>query len=436
MASKASIKSIAPDHVRLAALADYLAAAVVISLPWSTSATSILVALWAVAAAATLDGKSLRAIGVMPAAALPLALVVLAFAGTLWSQAPWPEALSGISPFLKLLVIPLLFVQFSRSDRSETMFYAFLTSAGVLLAVSCLIFLFPQIPLKTEVPGVPVKDYILQSIEFTLCGFALFDRAIAGWGKSRAASLLLAALGILFFANIVFVVLGRTSIVIIAVLFGLLGVRHFRRRALTAFVAAGMVIAAAAWTTSPYLRSRVTHIVEELDASRANLNETSSGIRVAVWKMSAKAIADAPLFGHGTGSIATMFARMAAADPALPDDATNPHNQILATAVQLGLLGVAVLLAMWTAHLRMFLLPGPAAWIGLSIVAENVVGSLFNSHLFDFSHGWLYVFGLGIAGGVMLRKRSGESRSPTASSRLGRTDSGSDTTTVELQNAS
>src|SRR5437899_8206880 len=37
--------------MRLSALADYLAAAVVISLPWSTSATSILVLLWVLAVA-------------------------------------------------------------------------------------------------------------------------------------------------------------------------------------------------------------------------------------------------------------------------------------------------------------------------------------------------------------------------------------------------
>jgi O-antigen ligase len=28
---------------------------------------------------------------------------------------------------------------------------------------------------------------------------------------------------------------------------------------------------------------------------------------------------------------------------------------------------------------------------------------LFNSHLFDFSQGWLYVFGVGIMGGMVLR---------------------------------
>jgi len=32
--------------------------------------------------------------------------------------------------------------------------------------------------------------------------------------------------------------------------------------------------------------------------------------------------------------------------------------------------------------------------------------SLFNSHLFDFHEGWMYVLGVGIAGGMVLRARS------------------------------
>ncbi len=399
------------DRVRLAALADYLAAAVVISLPWSTSATSILVPLWAVAAAATLDSASVRRIAAMPAAALPMALVVLALFGTLWSEAVWPERLSGILPFLKLLVVPLLFFQFSRSDRSEMVFAAFFTSACVLLAVSWLLVLFPQIPWPTETPGVPVKDYILQSGEFVLCSFVLLDHAIAGWGKERLKSVVLAGLALVFLGNVVFVALGRTSVVVIVVLFALLGLRHFERRALAAFVAAGMAIAALAWTASPYLRSRVTHLVAELDGSIADRNESSAGLRVAFWKMSVKAIGEAPLLGHGTGSIDAVFARAAAADPAAPANAANPHNQILATAIMVGLLGVVLTLAMWAAHVRMFLLSEPTAWIGLSVVVQNFVGSLFNSHLFDFSQGWLYVLGVGIAGGGMLRKLAGESRS-------------------------
>jgi O-antigen ligase len=395
------------DPVRLAALADYLAAAVVISLPWSTSATSILVALWVVTIALTLDDRSLRQMSVMPAASLPIALVVLALAGMLWADVAWPERLSGAGPFLKLLAIPLLLIHFSRSARGEMVLVAFLTSACALLAFSWLIALIPQIPWPAKDHGVPVKDYIIQSGIFTLCFFALLDRAVVMWGKAQARSVLLVGLAFIFIANIVFVALGRTSLVVIAVLFMLFGLRHFERRALAAFVAAGVALAAVAWTTSPYLRFRVMHVAEELDGPHADANETSAGARLGFWKMSVKIVGDAPLLGHGTGSTRAMLAQSAAADPTAPAGATNPHNQMLATAIPLGFFGIALLLSVWIVHFRMFLLPGHAAWIGMSVVAQNFVGSLFNSHLFDFTQGWLYVFGVGIAGGIMLRKHPG-----------------------------
>jgi O-antigen ligase len=41
------------------------------------------------------------------------------------------------------------------------------------------------------------------------------------------------------------------------------------------------------------------------------------------------------------------------------------------------------------------------------VVLQNIFSSLFNSHLFDFHEGWMYVLGVGIAGGMVLRARSG-----------------------------
>jgi hypothetical protein len=71
-----------------------------------------------------------------------------------------------------------------------------------------------------------------------------------------------------------------------------------------------------------------------------------------------------------------------------------------------------MLLAMWAAHLALFRGGGLTAWIGLVVVVQNVVSSLANSHLFDFSHGWLYVFGVGVVGGMTLRERAAAEARP------------------------
>ena len=73
-------------------------------------------------------------------------------------------------------------------------------------------------------------------------------------------------------------------------------------------------------------------------------------------------------------------------------------------AIQLGLVGVAVLWAMWIAHLLVFRGNGLVEWIGLVVVVvQNIVGSIFNSHLFDFVQGWTFVIGVGVAGATVLQ---------------------------------
>lgn len=83
----------------------------------------------------------------------------------------------------------------------------------------------------------------------------------------------------------------------------------------------------------------------------------------------------------------------------------NPHNQTFAVAIQLGVVGAIALWAMWIAHLALFRGLGIVAWFGLLVVLENILSSAAHSHLFDFNSGWLYVFGTGVLGGMMLRGR-------------------------------
>jgi len=80
------------------------------------------------------------------------------------------------------------------------------------------------------------------------------------------------------------------------------------------------------------------------------------------------------------------------------------------------LLGVVLLYAMWIAQLRLFLGDGLAAWIGLVVVVQNIASSLLNSHLFDFHEGWMYVLGVGVAGGLTL-KAGARASVPMASER-------------------
>jgi O-antigen ligase len=256
-------------------------------------------------------------------------------------------------------------------------------------------------------PGVPAKDYIFQSTNFLICAFALLGYARAeSRERNRRFALALVALACLFLANIFFVISSRTSFVVAPVLLLLLGWRQFGWRGVVGGGVLGVVLGAALWFGSPYLRERIDNSITEYRSYRESSTLSSTALHLEFLRKSVLFIEAAPIIGHGTGSIGEEFREAALGHTGLASELSqNPHNQIFAVAIQLGIVGAAVLLAMWAAHFMLFAREGLAAWIGMVVVTENVVSSLFNSHLFDFTSGWLYVFGVGVVGGMVLRER-------------------------------
>jgi hypothetical protein len=141
---------------------------------------------------------------------------------------------------------------------------------------------------------------------------------------------------------------------------------------------------------------------------------TSIGERLEYYRKSLRFFAEAPVAGHGTGSIEGQFEQAAKGQTGLAAEVVrNPHNQTLNVAVQWGTIGVVILYTMWISHLLLFRGEGLVNWIGLLVVVQNIFTSLFNSHIFDFHEGWMYVLGVGVAGGMVLKMR-GTAEAPAA----------------------
>ncbi|MGA3307409.1 MAG: O-antigen ligase family protein [Xanthobacteraceae bacterium] len=395
------------DRVRWIRAADWLAAGVAVALPWSTSATGILIALWLIAILPTLDAGSIRRELATAAGGLPVLLWVLAAVGMLWADVTWSERIHGLGGYHRLLVIPLLLAQFRRSAHGSWVIYGFFASTLGVLLVSWASVLIPGLPWQGKMAGVLVKDYIFQSGSFLICAFVLLGRAFDE-GSAHRWRLVprLVALAGFFLANIVFVVTSRTALLVAPVLILLLGWRQFGWKGVVDAGLLGAVVGISIWLGSPYLRERLITSEAELQAYVASDAPNSTGLHLEFLRKSLSFIATAPIIGHGTGSIPEQFRHAAVGETGASSAAPgNPHNQIFAVAIQLGLVGAAVLIAMWIAHFMLFHGSGLIAWIGMIIVVQNVVSSLVNSHLFDFSQGWLYVFGVGVVGGMALRER-------------------------------
>ncbi len=402
-----NLRARALDRQGLERLADWLAVGVAVSLPWSTSATSILVALWLLALLPTLDVAMVRRELMGAAGGLPVLFFALGALGMLWADVSWHERLGGFDSYHRFLGVPLLLAQFRRSEHGFRVLVGFFWSVTAVLFCSWALVLFPSLPWHTAYPGVPAKDYILQSTDFLMCAFVLFalvfDDSRAGRWSAVAWRI---ALAFLFLANIALVVTGRTTLLVAPVLVLLLGWREFGwKGALGAALLFG-VLGATVSIGSPYLHARLEKSVQEFQVWESGDEMNSTSAHLEFIKEAVSFVRTAPIIGHGTGSIGEQYRNAAVGKTGVEALlSVNPHNQILNVAIQLGLVGAVVLLAMWIAHFMLFRGSGLTAWIGIVIVTQNVVSSLVNSHLFDFTQSWLYVFGVGVAGGMALRER-------------------------------
>jgi len=394
------------DRKRLAQIADWEAVAVAISLPWSTSATSILLVAWLVTLLPSLDVAMWRREAATAAGGLPVLLWLLAAAGMLWASVSWPERIDGLDGFHRLLVIPLLLAQFRRSENGKWVLYGFLAAAVALLIASWTWAVFPALwSPPRRIIGVPVKDVISQSTVFLICAFALIGRACDLLRECHWRSALLpAGVAALFLSNLAFVAMSRADLVVAPFLVVLLGWRQLRWKGVMIACFAAAILTSGAWMTSANLGPHFVRALHDIWDYRASNEPNDVGDHVEFLRKSMIFVREAPLIGHGTGSIANLFRRSAVGETGAAAVATvNPHSQIFAVAIQLGLLGTGVLMAMWIAHYLLFRATDFTGWVGTLVVVENIISSLTSSHLFDFTHGWLYVLGVGVVGGMTLR---------------------------------
>jgi hypothetical protein len=402
------------DRAFFALLADWLVVGVAVALPWSTSATGICIAAWLLVLLPILDLSAVKREILTPAGGLPVALWCLGAIGMLWADVAWTARLDGLGGFNRLLVVPLLLAQYRRSENGRWVVCGFLISSALVAALSYVLVLTPGLTWRGEVLGVPVHDDIFQCSEFLICGFGAIGYAALEIARQRwRAGLAFLAIAAFFLADFGLATISRNSLAVAPVLAAVLGWRLFRWKGVVGACLAAAIIGTGFWFASSGLRARVYNSFVEIHEYRVYNKGTPLGEHMAFLKESMAITASAPIIGHGTGSIPEEFRRVTAGKAGVAGEATvNPHNQTFAVAIQLGFVGALVLWAMWVAHFLLFRGEGLAAWLGTVVVTENVVSSTVHSHLFDFMSGWLYVFGIGVLGGMVLRHRTALSAKP------------------------
>jgi O-antigen ligase len=409
-----TLSRVAPlNHTSLLRLADWLVVLVAIMLPWSTTGTGICIVAWLVAVLPILDVASIRRQLESAPGGLPVLLWCLGLIGMLWADVSWTERFHGLGSFHRLLIIPLLLAQFQRSKHGSWVIYGFLISSATVLIASYVLTLTPGLTWRgANGDGIAAHDDIFQGSVAVICGFGALGYAVSEAVRRHwlvvFSLVVIAAIFLSYF--LIVVEFSRSVIVVAAVMAGLLGWRLYRWRGLLGACLLAAAVSVAFWFASSTLRERVYNSIDQIREYSATNKATPIGMHVAFLKESLTIISSAPVIGHGTGSIAEQFRQVTAGRSDAAGVATvNPHNQTFGVAIQIGLLGAVVLWSMWIAHLRLFRGTSIIAWLGTLVVVENILSSTVHSHLFDSVHGWLYVFAVGVLGGMTLHQQTTKS---------------------------
>lgn len=329
-----------------------------------------------------------------------LLFFVLLLVSVFWSTTSLDEALSGLKSYRKLLFFfVILCICVSAPIWRMRLFYA--------TFISCLLLAIASVCVSLGVPGFPapdryqgaivVKNHITEGFMLgilVLLGLrmAIFDSQI----RIKVLGLLGAFLGI-FVAF--YLINGRTGFLSVGLAVGSIVLympSTFRQKVyllLGTVVLFGVVL-----STSDRFQTRFEQATAEIENYADTSDHNSSmGLRMFYLESGYEIIQKAPFIGHGVGSWKQEFDQLQFDQGITVDDpkyhvCTNPHNDYVMIAAQLGLFG----LACWLLFISLIYRSGFILNKGDRVVLQGLLliycgGSLFNSFTSDATEGAVFL---------------------------------------------
>lgn len=348
----------------------------------------------------------------------PVAVLVaiLAFAASLlWTVAPQADALGSVAKYGKLIVIVLMMLLIR--DRREAMYAlgAFVLAQLFLMASSWMLFAHLPVPWATS--NMALTDYavfssyldqgIMSAVLAAVC-WHLRGLAPGRFGRHLAVLMALVAL-----CNVFFVLSGRSGHVVAIALLSIAIMWELPKRYRAVVVLLPFLLALVLFFSSTKVRERLTQVRTEVQSYSTQVQpNTSSGIRLNLWRRAVQIMTQHPLAGSGVGSWSSEYNRLQRAqNPAHVDIAGNgnPHQEYLLWGVQLGIPGILIICALMLAVLRDTMkMEKPFARAAQSTLLALAVACLFNASIYDAQIGDFFCVLIGLLLALGLSKNTSQ----------------------------
>jgi O-antigen ligase len=360
-----------------------------------------------------------KASGPLTGMRTPIAVLAAFFAFAIslcWTVAPYGEALGSLAKYGKLILIALM-VLLIRNRREATFALGFFVLAQTfLLASSWLLFAHAPVPWATSRMALNeyavFSSYLDQGIMgavFAAVCWHLRAHAPGRFGRQVAVFLAFVAL-----VNVFFVLSGRSGHVVAIALLSMSIMWDLPKRYRAVVVLLPFLLALGLFFSSTKVRDRLNQVETEVQAYSAQREpNTSSGIRLNLWRRAIQSLVEQPLSGAGVGSWSSEFNRLSRRqNPAHIDiDGNgNPHQEYLLWGVQLGIPGILLFFALLFSVLRdASKMDRGHARATQSAVVALAVACLFNSSLYDAQIGDFFCILIGLLLALGLRKSPSQS---------------------------
>jgi O-antigen ligase len=324
--------------------------------------------------------------------------------GAIYSIGDPAEVQRTVGKAAMFLLIPIgLTVLDSPRDR-ELALYAFMAAIALTTVISYLRWLgiIPNVaPLLKNARfshGVVFKYHLTQSL---LLAFGAFVFAIyANRVRQRRSRVVLSVLSGLAALNVLIVADGRTGQIVLLFLMLYYGAWRLGWKGFASGVATGLIAAIAVYAVpSSSVHKRAAAAISEASEWQpgvASGKVSAVGERLEFFRRSTHIVAAHPIIGVGSGGFIAAYADEVRGTELEPTH--NPHNEYLLRAVELGVPGLLLLVALfWVVWRSAYHLPdkGHTA-IARGLVITFAVASLATSTLNDHTESLLFIWTTGV----------------------------------------
>ena len=361
------------------------------SIPISVALDNLLLAL--LAALFVLGGRyrdKLARIRESPVALAAALLYAMFLAGAFYGQASAAEARLYLGKYIDLLFIGVLLPVFADPATRRRGLLAIGAAMLVTLAASYL-GVIGVLHGRPENSALVFKGQITQNLFLAVFAFALL--VYAHVRTDRRMRWVLRAIALIAIADVMFLGRGRTGYMAVIVLALYLFFVLARWRGVLVVALAALVIGAFSAVVPNSLSARVEQALSEVQQWRPGGESTTSmGIRLDFYYHSLAIIEKHPLLGVGTGGFEAAYARADKTNNQGP--VRNPHDEYFLVTAQQGLVGLALLIALFVTQWRSAPKLGDrgAALVARGLVLAMASGCLFNSFLLDHTEGLAFAW--------------------------------------------